>query len=290
MLWLNLLLLFVVVPVSQAQLTAPTIGPTCTTMNIQSADINHFWRAWDLWQGHDGGNPAMLAQVLQTEYIDKATPGLKTFIPHRVQSASYLAEVILKDPGYYAELRPLVAQFVASAPQLRNSCQVMMDIYPDAKMPTVYLVIGARNSGGTSADTGLILGVEMYSRRLDAPLSPDDFVGVVTHELVHFQQKPSKTNTLLRQSMIEGAADFIAELIAGRNGDEKTKVYADGHEQELWERFSSEMHGEKLNGWLYNAGNVKPGIPPDLGYYEGYKICQAYYEHASDKGMALRAC
>ena len=209
-------------------------------------------------------------------------------MPHRVQGASHLAEVILKDPGYYAEVRPLIAQFVASAPQLRNSCQVMMNIYPEAKMPVVYLVVGARNSGGTSADTGLILGVEMYNSRPNTPLNPDDFVGVVTHELVHFQQKPSKSNSLLHQSMIEGAADFIAELIAGRNGDEKTKAYADSHEQELWEQFSSEMNGDKLDGWLYNARKVKPGVPPDLGYYEGYKICQAYYEHTPDKGAALR--
>ena len=148
--------------------------------------------------------------------------------------------------------------------------------------------MGARNSGGTVADAGLILGVEMYSRRPTAALNPDDFVGLVTHELVHFEQKSSTSNTLLHQSMIEGAADFIAELIAGRNGNERTKAYADGHEQEIWETFSKEMHGIKLDDWLYNAGKVKAGIPPDLGYYVGYKVCQAYYEHASDKRAALR--
>ena len=264
MLSLALLPLLVVAHASQAQIVAPAISPACANMTIQSADVDHFWRAWAVWQGHDGGNPAELAQVLQTEYLDKATPGLKAFIPFRVQSASHLAEVILKDPAYYAELRPLVAQFIADAPQLRNSCQIMMNIYHNAKMPTVYLVVGARNSGGTSADAGLILGTEMYSRRLNAPLSPDDFVGVVTHELVHFQQEPSKSNTLLRQSMIEGAADFISELITGRNGDEKAKAYADSHEQELWDKFSSEMQGNELDGWLYNAGKIKPGVSPDL--------------------------
>lgn len=142
MLCLVLVSFFAVAGTGQAQMIAATIGPACTRVALQSADVDHFWRAWDLWQGQNGGDPAMLAQVLQTEYIDKATPGLEAFMPHRVQSAVHLAEVILKDQSYYAELRPLVAQFVASAPQLRNSCQVMMDIYPNAKMPVVYLVWG----------------------------------------------------------------------------------------------------------------------------------------------------
>ena len=288
MLCLVLVLCFAAADRGQAQIIAATIGPACTRMTVQSADVDHFWHAWDIWQRQNSGDPATLARVLQTEYIDKATPGLLAFMPHRVQSAGYLAETILKDPGYYAELRPLVAEFIASAPQLRNSCQVMTEIHPESRMPTVYLVVGARNSGGTNAEAGLILGVEMFSRRPTAALNPDDFVGLVTHELIHFEQKPSERNTLLHQSMIEGAADFIAELIAGRNGNERNKAYADGHEQELWEKFSREMYGAKLGDWLYNAGTVKTNVLPDLGYYMGYKICQAYYEHASDKRAALR--
>lgn len=88
--------------------------------------------------------------------------------------------------------------------------------------------------------------------------------------------------------MVEGAADFIAERLAGHNGDENAKPYADAHEQELWDRFAREMNGTKLSGWLYNGSQVSGGVPPDLGYYEGYKICQAFYEHSADKAMALR--
>lgn len=179
------------------------VTDTCTAMKIVSSDIDHFWQAWDLWQGRDAGDPTKLPGDLQTVYLDRASPGVEAFTPHRIQNAANLAQAILVDPAWYRESRPLTSRMVAQTPRLQDICRGMRAIYPETVMPTVYLVMGARNSGGTSSQGGLILGVEMYSGRPDAKISPDDFVALVTHELVHFQQKQNPRDagklTLLRQ-------------------------------------------------------------------------------------------
>jgi hypothetical protein len=43
---------------------------------------------------------------------------------------------------------------------------------------------------------------------------------------------------------------------------------------------------DKETVWLYSeSGEGKR--PDDLGYYMGYKICEAYYRSASDKKQAI---
>ena len=36
------------------------------------------------------------------------------------------------------------------------------------------------------------------------------------------------------------------------------------------------------------AGSLMEGAPTDLGYWVGYRITKAYYQHTSDKRQALR--
>jgi hypothetical protein len=267
-------------------------GRGCGAMHLETSDVSNFWRAFDIWQTQDKADPSKLEALLQHEYLDKGTPGLAAFIPHRIVSAKALAETVAGDVDYYREVRPITLSFSETAPRLLEVCKAMQTIYPDVRVPTVYLVIGRENSGGTSGDSGLIIGAEMFSPRASARIHANDFVPLVTHELVHYQQRdgkdPSMSNTLLRAAIVEGAADFIAERLAGKHIDETAKPYADSHEQELWESFKKAMLGNATKDWLYNQSQVKDGVPPDLGYYEGYKICQSFFENQPDKPAALR--
>jgi hypothetical protein len=262
-------------------------------MKIESSDIGRFWAAWNLWQTQEHGDPAKLASVMQTEYLDKGTDGLKSFVPGHLVSAAALAENILADPGYYREIRTVTESFSGDTAALVKICKSMQAIYPATMVPTVYLVMGRRTSGGSSTSAGLVIGAEMFSRRMSSRAHPEDFIPVVTHELVHYQQvgnkrHPGQTPSLLRMAMLEGAADFMAERLAGRGTNEAAKAYADAHEEELWRSFRAEMIGTDARNWLYNQGEVKGATPPDLGYYEGYKICQAFFESQHDKVLALR--
>jgi uncharacterized protein YjaZ len=109
----------------------------------------------------------------------------------------------------------------------------------------------------------------------------------VAHELIHFQQPgPGLDPTLLEQSIHEGAADFVAELISGRHINDHVHVYALPREATLWTEFEPVMHGHDYGGWLY--GGQSEGRPADIGYFFGYQIARSYYEQAADKRSALR--
>ena len=111
---------------------------------------------------------------------------------------------------------------------------------------------------------------------------------IVALELVHYQQKyPEGERTLLHESIKEGSADFIAELISGKNINTHLHDYGNPRERELWTEFKREMNRTNVNDWLYN-GSAAKGRPADLGYYIGYKICEAYYRAAKDKKQAVK--
>ena len=162
-------------------------------------------------------------------------------------------------------------------------------IYPEAVFPDVYFVIGAKNSGGTAFNEGLIIGAEMFGKEKNdfKPVIDIDLVDeVVAHELIHFQQKYAQNNTLLAQCIREGSADFICELIAGSHSNTKIHEYGNGHARELWNEFVIEMNGTNWTNWLYSSKDKSR--PKDLGYWIGYKITRAYYTNAVDKIKAIQ--
>jgi len=58
--------------------------------------------------------------------------------------------------------------------------------------------------------------------------------------------------------------------------------YGDAHEEALWTEFSVAMHGTDSSLWLYEGGDAKDR-PADMGYYIGFKICEALYKRSADK-------
>jgi uncharacterized protein YjaZ len=121
----------------------------------------------------------------------------------------------------------------------------------------------------------------------DVALKPiEEVPPTVAHELIHFNQK-YVIKTLLDQSIKEGAADFLGEMISGEKMSPTRHIYGDAHEAELWREFQTEMNGASFNNWMYNGLTVKDK-PTDLGYYMGYKICESYYKNAKNKRQAIR--
>ena len=92
---------------------------------------------------------------------------------------------------------------------------------------------------------------------------------------------------MLEQALREGAADFVAELISGGHTNRVQHTYGDAHERELWQEFSKDMRGADTTRWLYQ-GDRSTDRPADLGYYMGYKMCDAYYGRETDKPRAVR--
>ena len=109
----------------------------------------------------------------------------------------------------------------------------------------------------------------------------------MVHELIHVEQQTTYSNTLLARAINEGAADFITQLALGYNINSRIHAYGNAHEQELWNKFKSQMETDDSSEWLYNGEDEKTGKPGDLGYYMGFKICEAYYNRSADKKKAV---
>lgn len=252
-------------------------------------DIPRFWQAFD---SAEQEGPAAFYRL----YLKPGTPGLKDFVENRIVSAQHLFETVRTHREYYTSLRKASLDVLRYQKAIQASFLALKYLYPDAEFPDVYFVMGALNSAGTSTDRGLIIGLDMYGRadgmptqELDSWLSAvvkpiHELPYVVAHELIHFEQVPSETATLLSASIHEGAADFLGELISERQINELVHVFGSLHESELWQEFRQRMTGKDLQGWLYSES---PGRPHDLGYWVGYRIAQSYYDRAPDKRQAV---
>jgi hypothetical protein len=294
--FMNFKSLFLLAAVALA--VRPAVGiDTARTRNgdahIFTSDVENFWNAIDVWKRSGDHSSGALVEALKVGYFQKASPGLASFIPGRILGPEELASAYLANVSYYEDVRPATLELSTQAANLRALFTALQQDYPQATLPVVYLVIGRRTSGGTSTEAGLVVGAEMFSPRSSSRLHPDDFVSLVIHELTHYQQRARgrhlvESDSLLRIAMAEGDADFIAEHYVGHHIDEAQKAYGDGHEQELWTKFRAQLHSAGPGDWMYNGDRVAAGVPPDLGYYIGYKICQAYYERAKNKRAALQ--
>jgi hypothetical protein len=281
-------LLFCAVAWAQPQSDAGTLQNHDPEKALLTAnDMTLFWKAYDHWAHDLKADPVKLPEVLQKEYLDPGSQGVKDFIPNRIVSAQKLSQTILGNRTYYENLHRSSERIQGALPEIRKNFQALKKLYPDAVFPPVYFVVGALNSGGTSSDHGLIIGADMLSDQ--NPYAPTlDPVAIVMHELVHFQQKHPESD-LLAACLREGAADFVSELVAGRNINEQNKAYGDSHEEELWRKFQEDIkRSDRQIDWLGNYDEAKRVGAPDLGYYMGYKISQAYYQSAKDKTAALK--
>ena len=249
---------------------------------IHTEDIVLFWKVFD------ATNPEFDGKTFQKEYLEVGSDGLKGFIKMRIESGENLSKTIKDNLSYYTAIRNSSFSISNKRDTLYKYFRKLKGIYPSAVFPDVYFVIGARNTGGTTFKGGLIMGAEMFGKESEnfMPRPNIDVIDlVVIHELVHFQQNYVQDNTLLAQSIKEGAADFICELITGSHPNKSTYEYGNSHEKELWQEFEKKMTSKDWTPWLYYSKDKSR--PQDLGYWMGYKIVKAYYDKAKDKSKAI---
>lgn len=238
---------------------------------LVTSDIALFWHALDV------APKDSLGPVLQREYLDRASVGVRDFIPGRILSAEDLAAYVAAHRAKYDSVRAAKLDVTRAESEIRASFHRLKTLYPPAVFPDVYFVIGRFNSGGTSSDHGLLIGAEMYR-------DPARLPAIVSHELIHYQQHyPSPT--LLENAFKEGTADFVGEMISGAHINNPAHRYGMAHEHELWKEFLPHADDRTFYPWMY--GTPTDGRPNDLGYFIGYRIAKAYYDKATDKRQAI---
>jgi uncharacterized protein YjaZ len=119
-----------------------------------------------------------------------------------------------------------------------------------------------------------------------------NFVHLVAHEYAHVLQPAAQVedpnDPVLKAALIEGGAEFIAELTSGSVSSRHLRVATKGREKELETAFLEDVDKKALGSrWLYN-GFGTPEWPGDLGYWIGYRITKAYYLRSKDKKAAVR--
>jgi hypothetical protein len=252
---------------------------------IHIEDVARFYKVYDA----AGGHPT--AEQLQRDYIDPGSDGLHELGKLRNVSASAIAEELSKRPEIYSDAKRCMAVLPRARQRLEVAFDKLDQLYPEAKFPTVTIAVGhGKPVGVGSPVTGVQIGLEALCavKYLD-PNVEDRFVHVIAHEYVHVQQVRALVDdqhpTVLEGSLIEGAAEFAAELISGGVSGPELRARAEGHEKEIETAFVADEDKTDLSTWLYNGTLDKQG---DLGYWVGYRIVKSYYEHASDKRRAFR--
>jgi len=326
---------------------APAQSPI-DSVQIVTRDIPNFWRAYDQAAGKDSaervrifetvylqpGSPGLrdwmrvrlmnrdtvrarlVAAGWPKERLDSLSPDSvrKVTAPFYERSAAEeLLRALAQYPRYYAAVRPttLAVDTNSRVTQgIRRGLTRLAALYPEARFPNVYFLIGTLSTGGTTAQSGMLIGTEQSASDPATPLDelPDwarknfpthtfeSLVGLVVHEAVHTQQKPAppgQQDNLLRHALGEGIADFLAELAVGPwAANSPRQSYGRAHEHDVWVDFQDEMQGgdSTIRTWMYNGM-----VPPDknhgaidIGYWVGYRIAGAYYARAKDKRAAVR--
>ena len=269
-----------------------------------TSDIPHFWQAYDNG-GADGASAAF-----QAMYLNAASPGLKDFIASRNVTAASLASMVRKYPRYFAGIRASTLRLANDATvqgRIRENYRKIESMYPAAVFPPVTFLIGRFSTGGTTANSGMLVGLEFFSIDASTPLDEleqfqrnnvralDSLPVIVAHEHAHILQGHAngialkRTKNLLDQSLMEGGADFVAYVLTGANLNARLQAYGLPREAALWSEFKSAMHGTDISKWLYNQGSETADRPGDLGYFIGYRIAESFYARTADKKLALRA-
>ena len=274
--------------------TAPVTNKDPESARLVFDDLPRFWRAFDEIHSFADTMP------LRRHYLDSATAGLAEFTSLRWKNSTTLTSAVWARRNYYASIRPTtlgLSQTIQS--DVRTAMRSFAQLYPDAVFPDVYFCLGAMATGGTIGQHGLFIGVELFTDGATSPHSelspwqlsvirPPSLLPIVAHEVTHYQQKVHG-GTLLAQSILEGSADFVSELVTGMTVNAPVHEYGSAHQMELWNEFKQAMNGSDVSQWLYNGGSVtSTSRPADLGYFIGYQITKAYWGAHADKSVALR--
>jgi hypothetical protein len=255
-------------------------------VQIDTIDVDRFYAVYDAAKGRP------TAEALQKDYIDAGSEGLKQFTGLRNLSGVTLAAAIDKKPAIFASARDCAAAMPRIKTRVEVALQKLGDLYPQASFPPVTILIGRGNTGGTTSASGVLIGLEtICAVTYMQPDVEDRFVHLIAHEYGHVQQPAAQTEdpnaSVLLTSLIEGGAEFLAELTSGSISNIQLQQWTKGREAAFETAFAADMDKSIVDTqWAYHGPGTaeKPG---DLAYWVGYRIVKSYYQQSKDKKAAI---
>jgi hypothetical protein len=252
---------------------------------IHTEDVDLFYKVYDA----AAGRPT--AAQLQRDYLDAGSEGLRTLAKLRNVTGERIAQTLEQRPEVYSKAKECLVVLPRVRERLQSAFRELGRLYPQARFPPVTIAVGRGKPVGVGSPvTGIQIGLEaLCGTDWLNPNVEDRFVYTIVHEYAHVQQVTSVVDgenlTVLEGSLMEGAAEFTTELVAGRISYVHFDELVKGREKEIETAFVADQDKRDLKDWLNNSTPEKPG---DLGYWVGYRIAKAYYQRASDKRAALR--
>jgi len=229
--------------------------------------------------------------ILQSEYIDKGTPGLKIFIEKYGLTPERLIKAIRKHPEQYASMRQMPELLAGLEKDAREAFVELKQFIPNAVYPPTYFLVEAHRGIGSGSVEGQLISVDKWKAPIEGKTT------MITHELVHFQQVvavgydkykalygPEKS--LLGLCIREGTAELFADLVTGNITQDEAVEYTLEHEKRLWNWLVKEMDSAETGDWMWKKPE-DPEQPYHVGYVMGYRIVEAYYNNAADKAQAV---
>jgi hypothetical protein len=266
--------------------------------DLVTTDIDNFWRAFD---AADRLPTSDRVKIFESAYFDVASKGMLEFIGLRLGDVEQFERVVTTHDAYYRSARVSMMRIREFEGEIRHYYKRFDRLYPPLKTPRVTFVVGRLSCGGTTGQSGLLIGAEMFGRTERMPeqtldawrrsvIKPvTEIPSMVIHELVHVQQKSAETSkmSLLAKSIREGMAVYVTERVTRRPDPAAPHEYGLLHEEELWQEFRKVMEGTDASDWLSNGAN-SVGRPADLGYFIGCQICRAFVEKQGRSGETMR--
>jgi hypothetical protein len=275
------------------------------TAKIDAVDARRFAKLFN-------DNKEKLSAVqLQAGYLDGSGRGVEVFTPYLIQNAENLAKAVAAEPERYRHAIETCLPIIDSLnDDLRSIYLAYQGLMPDKPLPTVHIVFGAGNSGGTAKPDAQVIGLEvMCGPGTSAETFRNVMRGMFAHETAHSWQKTQlepemNADPLLLATLREGIADYLALMVTGKVPGEDRNVWAQPREAELWRQFNADRSIVKANRkgdweytetglktiqrWAWNYQIAPEGWPHEVGYWVGMKICAAYVDKATDKRQAIR--
>lgn len=265
--------------------TAQSATAYSATPEIHTEDVARFYKIYDA----AGGHPT--ADQLQRDYIDAGSEGLHNLAKLRNITGARIADTLSKHPEVYSSAQRCLTVLPRVRERVDAALRTLVRLYPQARTPPVTIAVGRGKPVGVGSPvTGLQIGLEaLCGAEWMNPNVEDRFVHVIAHEYAHVQQVAALVDdehpTVLERSLIEGAAEFAAELTSGKTGYSHFAALTKGREKEIETSFVADIDQTELSRWVDNSTMEKGN---DLGYWVGYRIVKAYYRRAADKQQALR--
>lgn len=231
-------------------------------------------------------------EVLNTVYFGRASTGLKEFVSKHQLTATLLKNAIKEHPEKYHGISDFISRLAKIKEEYLNVLLEYGKLVPNTMYAPTYLLVGANRGIAQASQYGQLVTV---TKLMD---NTEQLITFIVHELSHFQQAKelggqqyvavySKPNNMLDLCLREGGAEFITHLTLGRTTQAKATKYLLENEDDLKQKFETDLKSQNSKYWLWESLNQKEH-PKLLGYAMGYRICKHFYELQDDKNEAVR--